>query len=55
VALKAYQKKYGRNPINDVNEKARRIRFLTARGFSSANIQYVFQCTKSGLDEDPDN
>jgi regulatory protein len=55
VALKAYQKKYGRNPINDLNEKARRIRFLTARGFSSSNIQYVFQCTKSGLDEDPDN
>ncbi len=43
LALKAYQKKFGKNPVTDLKEKARRIRFLTARGFSSANIQYVFK------------
>jgi regulatory protein len=43
LALKAYQKKFGDVPIKDFKEKAKRIRFLTARGFSAANIQYVFK------------
>lgn len=43
LALKAYQKKFGESPVLDLKEKAKRIRFLTARGFSSANIQYVFK------------
>jgi len=43
LALKAYQKKFGDSPMLDLKEKSKRIRFLTARGFSSANIQYVFK------------
>jgi regulatory protein len=43
LALKAYQKKFGDMPVMDLKEKSRRIRFLTARGFSAANIQYVFK------------
>jgi regulatory protein len=43
LALKAYQKKFGEKPMTDLEEKSRRIRFLTARGFSAANIQYVFK------------
>ncbi len=43
LALKAYRKKFGDIAINDLKDKAKRIRFLTARGFSSANIQYVFK------------
>jgi len=60
MALKAYVKKYGktpdfRNSLSDLKEKAKRVRFLTARGFSSANIQYVFKCTDLSLDEEGDN
>jgi regulatory protein len=51
MALKAYEKKYGKDPISDLKEKAKRIRFLNARGFSSANIQYVFKCITSDTDE----
>lgn len=43
LALKAYRKKFGNIAISDLKDKAKRIRFLTARGFSSANIQYVFR------------
>lgn len=43
MALKAYQKKFGDTPITDLKEKAKRIRFLAARGFSAANIQAVFK------------
>jgi regulatory protein len=44
LALKAYQKKFGDSSINvDLKEKSKRIRFLTARGFSATNIQYVFK------------
>lgn len=43
LALKAYQKKFGDRPIDDLKEKSKRMRFLTARGFSAANIQYVFK------------
>jgi regulatory protein len=43
LAFKAYQKKFGDSPIKDLKDKARRVRFLTARGFSSANIQFVFK------------
>lgn len=43
LALKAYRKKFGDSAIGDLKDKAKRIRFLTARGFSAANIQYVFK------------
>jgi regulatory protein len=44
LALKAYQKKFGDSlPVLNLKEKSKRIRFLTARGFSAANIQYVFK------------
>lgn len=42
-ALQAYKKKFGNKLIPDVKEKSRRIRFLTARGFSAANIQYAIK------------
>jgi regulatory protein len=41
LALKAYKKKFGNSSIADLKEKSRRIRFLTARGFSAGNIQYA--------------
>lgn len=41
LALQAYKKKFGNQQITDIKEKSRRIRFLTARGFSAANIQYA--------------
>lgn len=43
LALNAYQKKFGDSPIGDLKEKAKRMRFLTARGFAAENIQYVFK------------
>ena len=43
LALKAYQKKFGDGPIENLKEQSKRMRFLTARGFSAANIQYVFK------------
>lgn len=42
-ALQAYVKKFGRTPALDVKERARRMRFLSARGFSSSNIQYAIK------------
>ena len=47
-ALKVYQKKFGSTPIANLKDKAKRVRFLTTRGFSPANIQYVFN--RSGSD-----
>ena len=43
LALQTFKKKFGDKPIVDIKEKSRRIRFLTARGFSAANIQYAFK------------
>lgn len=43
LALKAYRKKFGDSVIGDLKDRARRVRFLTARGFSPANINYVFK------------
>lgn len=43
LALKVYIKKFGNSHIPDIKEKSRRIRFLTVRGFSSANIQYALK------------
>lgn len=48
LALKAYRKKFGHSAIGDLKDKAKRIRFLTARGFSAVNINYVFK--QSGSD-----
>ena len=42
-ALQAYKKKFGNKLITDLKEKSRRIRFLTARGFSADNIQYALK------------
>lgn len=55
LALKAYEKKFGKAPIGDLKEKARRIRFLTARGFSTTNIQYALKRTNERFDEDEDD
>jgi regulatory protein len=52
MALKAYKKKFGKSGVSDLKEKAKRIRFLTARGFSSANIQYVFKRIACDSDDD---
>ena len=41
LAFQAYKKKFGDSSIEDMKEKSRRIRFLTARGFSPTNIQYA--------------
>jgi regulatory protein len=43
LALQAHKKKFGNRPIPDIKEKSRRIRFLTARGFSAENIQYALK------------
>jgi len=43
LALQAYKKKFGNKLIADLKDKSRRIRFLSARGFSAANIQYALQ------------
>lgn len=51
LAWKAYLKKFGTTPIDDLKDKARRVRFLTARGFSGANIQAVFKRSASDLDD----
>lgn len=45
LALQAYKKKFGDKPISDLKEKSRRVRFLTTRGFSSANIQYALNAS----------
>ena len=50
LALKAYRKKFGYSAIGDLKDKAKRVRFLTARGFSSANIQYIFKQIGSETD-----
>ncbi|GGY66684.1 regulatory protein RecX [Cellvibrio zantedeschiae] len=50
LALKAYVKKFGNTLVSDMKEKSRRIRFLTARGFSSANIQYALKQSLEGDD-----
>ncbi len=41
LAFKAHFKKFGDQPLVDIKDKARRIRFLSARGFSAANISFV--------------
>jgi regulatory protein len=43
LALQAYRKKFGSKPILDIKEKSRRVRFLAARGFSTANIQFALK------------
>lgn len=50
LALKAYRKKFGDSPIGDLKDKAKRARFLTARGFSATNIQYVFKKFDAEMD-----
>jgi len=50
LALQAYTKKFGNTPISDLKEKSKRIRFLTARGFSAANIQYALNNALSDMD-----
>lgn len=50
LALQAYKKKFGNKLISDLKEKSRRIRFLTARGFSPANIQYAIKHASADID-----
>lgn len=50
LALQAYKKKFGNKLIPDLKEKSRRIRFLTARGFSAANIQYAIKNASADTD-----
>lgn len=42
-ALQTYVKKFGNTPALDMKERSRRMRFLSARGFSSSNIQYAIK------------
>lgn len=42
LANEAYQKKFGGKPVSNYQEKAKRSRFLHQRGFSSEQIQAVF-------------
>lgn len=52
LALKAYRKKFGDSAIGDLKDKAKRIRFLSARGFSAANISYVFKQSSDDIDDE---
>lgn len=38
------RKKFGESLPDDVREKAKQMRFLAARGFTSNNIQYALRC-----------
>ena len=49
LALSVKQKKYGANPAGDAKEKARQMRFLAARGFSSASIQFALKDIATSL------
>ena len=52
LALSAIQKKFGSSASDrNLKEKARHIRFLTSRGFSPTNIQYVFKYSRNAEDE----
>ncbi|EDY86447.1 regulatory protein RecX [gamma proteobacterium HTCC5015] len=48
AARLAYQKKYGTQPIDDYNERAKRMRFLQGRGFYAEHIQYALSAPQSG-------
>lgn len=37
-ALQVYQKKYGHQPVADARDRARRLRFMQARGFGAQHI-----------------
>jgi len=50
LALQAYKKKFGSSPVSDLREKSRRIRFLSARGFSASNIQYALKYSANEAD-----
>jgi regulatory protein len=50
LALQVYKKKFGNTLVSDIKEKSRRIRFLTARGFSTANIQYALKYSVNDVD-----
>lgn len=44
-AMQVYSKKYSDKPIVDINDKAKRSRFMQQRGFSAEHMQYVFEET----------
>ncbi len=44
IATRVYIKKFGDQTMLDVKQRSKQIRFLTARGFSSANIQSALKC-----------
>ena len=43
IAIKVYVKKFGYSTIRDLKQLSKEMRFLTTRGFSSANIQYALK------------
>lgn len=48
VAEEALAKRFGAEPINDVKERARRTRFLAARGFSGAQASAALRRSQQG-------
>ena len=42
LAERCYRKKFGASPAQDLNEKARRVRFMSYRGFSRDHYEHLF-------------
>ena len=47
IAFREYQKKFGHRPSMDTKERAKRIRFLQSRGFTSDIIQQTLDTYSS--------
>lgn len=43
LAMQVYEKKYGDSCVDDYNERAKRMRFLQGRGFSTSQIESVIR------------
>lgn len=52
TAQQVYRKKYGNRPIADAKEKARRVRFMTGKGFSYDHLRNVLGNVDIPLEED---
>ena len=42
LAERCYRKKFGASPAEDLNDKARRVRFMSYRGFSRDHYEHLF-------------
>ena len=42
LAERCYRKKFGASPAEDINDKARRVRFMNYRGFSRDHYEHLF-------------